>query len=499
MALDGPTAQSIEAWLACVEIPSFTLQLLLRERPSWREVPAVVVDEDKPLGYVVAVNSAAVKEGVRRGMRYATALSVVSTLQAGVVPHDAHAQGVADIIDTLQKFSPVVEHSAFDVKSFWVNMRGMERLYPDRSVWMRELRKALKEIRFFSTLAVGYSRFGTYIGAKLSKGVRVFSKPDQEERAVTGASIEHLPIDERSSARLHDLGVTTVGAFRELSSNQVRRKLGERAFQVHRFATSNDTLPLQAEEEVPTLCFEKRLQSPLFTQERLLPVLEELIETVLRHLVHRSWALSRLTITLTYEDGSTTDTEIRPAKATQERKTVMRLISLRLEALAISSGIVGVAVEPDWIVLDLAPGELFALHSSRNIDAGAKALALLRAELGEDAVCVARLSDAHFPEERFSWERLLELHPPHPPQPPQPPSPRAPLKIVRRILREPVLLTSIPSFRGGPYILTDGWWRQRAGGGPGRREYYYAEVGGDIAWIYHDVDADVWMIQGYVE
>jgi hypothetical protein len=71
-------------------------------------------------------------------------------------------------------------------------------------------------------------------------------------------------------------------------------------------------------------------------------------------------------------------------------------------------------------------------------------------------------------------------------------------KVVRRILREPVQLVKAPQFRAGPYILDQGWWRH-SGGGEHRREYYYAEVNGELLWVYHDVRADVWMIQGAVE
>ncbi|MFW5728101.1 MAG: Y-family DNA polymerase [Spirochaetota bacterium] len=487
-----------EAWLACVDIPSFTLQLLLREHPEWRRVPAVVVDADKPLGWVVAVNSSAAERGIRRGMRYATALSLVSTLQAGTVAPVARQEGVLSIISVLQRFSPAVEHASFDSQSFWVDIGGMERLFPDRAAWIKAVRAALKEIGFFATVAVGYGRFGTYIGAKLSKGVRVFSRREQEELAVVEAPIGLLPLDARSHARLEDLGVTTVGGFRAIAGNQVRRKLGEIAFHVHRFATTEDSVPLQPAEEISDLRFAKKLQTPLFTHEQLLHTVEELLDAALTHLEGHAATVRRLLLALRFEDDNFLETEVRPARPTRERKTLVRLLSLRLEGLSISAGIAEVILEPDWMVLELEAGELFSAHPSRNLEAGNKALAALRAELGEDAVCAAAVVDAHLPEERFIWRRFGALSAGAAATPPTAAAGRAP-KVVRRILREPVQPAGAPQFRAGPYILDQGWWRHSGGGGEHRREYYYAEMNGELLWIYRDVRAEVWMIQGVVE
>jgi hypothetical protein len=42
--------------LACVDLPAFPLQLLLRRHPEWASSPAAVVAEDKPQGLILWVN-----------------------------------------------------------------------------------------------------------------------------------------------------------------------------------------------------------------------------------------------------------------------------------------------------------------------------------------------------------------------------------------------------------------------------------------------------------
>src|SRR3989304_5548879 len=55
--------------LACVDLPAFPLQLLLKRRPEWAAQPVAVVAEDKPQGLVLWVNEKARQFGVRRAAR----------------------------------------------------------------------------------------------------------------------------------------------------------------------------------------------------------------------------------------------------------------------------------------------------------------------------------------------------------------------------------------------------------------------------------------------
>ena len=83
--------------MACVELPAFPLQLLLKRHPGWTGRPVAVVDRDKPQGVILQVNEEARAAGVRTGMRYSAGLSLAHTLHAGEVPPaDDRAGGRCD-------------------------------------------------------------------------------------------------------------------------------------------------------------------------------------------------------------------------------------------------------------------------------------------------------------------------------------------------------------------------------------------------------------------
>ena len=72
--------------LACIDLPAFPLQLLLRRRPEWKDRPVAVVDKDTAQGKLLWVNERARASRLLPGMRYAAALSLDGSLCAAEVP-----------------------------------------------------------------------------------------------------------------------------------------------------------------------------------------------------------------------------------------------------------------------------------------------------------------------------------------------------------------------------------------------------------------------------
>src|SRR5881394_517029 len=98
--------------LACLELPAFPLQLLLREHADWRGKPAAVLERDAPHGAVLWANEEARALGVLPGQRYAAALGLCAELRAGVIDATEIERSVAEIVEELQHFSPEVEPCA---------------------------------------------------------------------------------------------------------------------------------------------------------------------------------------------------------------------------------------------------------------------------------------------------------------------------------------------------------------------------------------------------
>ena len=532
-AVKGNAPQTV----ACVVLPAFPLQLLLRSRPELGEskTPVCVVDEDKPLGKVLWLNESARRAGILPGMRYAAALSLTSELRAGTVSDDEVKAGVELLLERLWDFSPDVDLEgvrdgrvrddrarwarafAEEPGVFWVNTGGLEVIFPDLKEWASDLRE---ELDFFATVVVGFSRFGTYAIAKSRAGYGVFKTPEDELRAAQQVKLARLHLAPRDRDVLLKLGVETVGELCALPPGGLRRRFGPEIHRLYRMGIGELDAPLHParRQRAPTKTV--HFDHAIKDSTRLLFVIKRELHPLLLSLAERDEALAVLDIEFhpeqRWQNGEAIApcafTEfITPAQATLDEKTVMDLVRLKLE---------GLKSKEAFARVDLVARGVRAAHEQvraftelltarggkqRDLRAADRALARLRAQFGDHSVGRLEVGEGHLPEarQRFVPSAHLAL----------PTRARArPCQLIRRVLSRPERLPDRPRhepdgwmLRGlrhgpvvrvsGPFIVAGGWWRREV-----HREYHYAETQrGAVLWVYYDQRRRSWFLHGVVE
>ncbi len=495
---------------ACVDVGSFPLQLLLRRHPDWHDRPAAVVSEDKPLGIVVSVNRSARAAGVRAGMRYAAALSLVAHLQAGTVGPEDVAAGVELIIDRLLSISPFVEGAGADTEShdaclqpgvFWLDVSGLQRHYRSPAALARTVQRRLVELRFNATVVIGYTRFGTYLLARDARGCLVVSDAAAERGAARQAPLERLPLEPETRDLLEKLDVTTVDAFLRLPYAEVLRRFGGEAAEIHRAVCSDLELPVQGDIPASPFLHRTRLSHTEIDAGRLQRQVEILLDALLDRLRKEDRAVEALHLWLLLEDGSHRHELIRPAAPTCERRPLVDLIELRLRALDLSAGVDELAVDAAHVPAHADQVTLFRTLKRRDPAAGAEALARIRAQFGNHTVVHAVLEDEHLPEAQFRWQPVVEIVLPRP-DTSRGQEPAAMSWLVRRVLQRPTEVPPPRSSAHGPFLISGGWWHVRGAGLPGgadRAYYFIRSPNGTLEWVYYDRLSGRWYLQGWVE
>lgn len=488
---------------ACVNLPELSLQALFRRRPQWREHPAAVVASNRPLARIEALNRPAATLGIRRGMRYATALSLASQLRADIVSQQDLAGARDEVRQILSDFSPHIEHCSFDPEIFWMDTRGLLPLFDSRREWADLIKARLAEHRFHANIAVGFTRFGTFAWAKRRKKVRVFETPEEEARAAVETPLSLLPFPPRILGLTENLGLRTVGEFTALPREDIRKRLGAEALAIYRFATDSENLPLQAEpiDEDPITSLSPL--APIRSTGMLEHAVFRLLADLLPRVTQRGESVRGLLITLEFE-GDTQHTErITPAHPSRRAETLQRLVHLRLENLTLSAAVIRIQLEADRVAVSFKQEELFVADGGRDLTDGEKALAAVRAELGNEAVAGARLFDEHRPEEQFAFEARTTLHPPaaggaQPHERADGTAAAAGPRLVRRIRRTPLSIPAPHEERpaDGPFAVSGQWWRSDET----NRSYYYLHLpDGRTLWIYFDGNSGSWIQQGSVD
>ena len=492
--------------LACVDVPAFPLQLLLRQHPDWKELPVAVVAEDRPQSLLLWVNERARRSRILPGQRYAQALSLSSNLRAGTVAQPAITKETLFLVERLRRYTPEIEPSIETPGTFWLNAQGLERLYTNLEDWVVAIRKDLAAANFFSTIVVGSTRFGTYAVAKSIRGAKVFKDAGEENAAARRVKLDRLSIEPSVRDALDKLGVRTVADFLRLPAKGLLKRFGIEAHRLYRLAAGDLWAPLQPHPAVEPLTRQFLLDAPDSDAERLLFLIKRMLDALLAELTSQGKALTELTLRLLLDRKGSCGERIRTAEPTVDSAQILGLIRLRLETLRLEAGVVSLNLTVCGTKVDAEQNLLFAQKPRRDLEAGSRAFARLRAEHGDGAVMRARLLEGHLPQASFRWEPMDEV------TRPEPRKTSHPRFLVRRIYQRPLLLPHRARqepdgwlLRGlehgpvtrfvGPYIFSGGWWS-----GGVHRDYYFVNMHrGEVLWVFYDRKRRRWFLEGRVE
>jgi protein ImuB len=505
--------------LACVNLPEFPLQLLLAKHPEWRRFPAAVVAHDKPQGEILWVSPEARAAGVLPGMRYAQGLSLAAGLRAAEVSMEEVQTEVEELANLLRRFSPDVEISEEEPGIFWVNAAGLLSLFPSLDVWARRIHAALTAAERRASVVVGFQHFSVYAIAKGSEGVLVPATVNEEKATLRCVPLKALAIDPHFRDTLAKLGIHTLGEFLHLPPSAMGCRFGNEAVRLHALACGEAHDPLVPVPPVEPVTIVITLETAEGNSIRLLFAIQEHLHGLLAKLAERGEALQELEVCFsleqweeradrTFPEGERTD-RIRPAEATLDEALIIDLLRLRLEGIPLRTSAKEIGLTAHGIPGNRQQIKLFMKAPRRDLGAANRALARIRAELGEQSVVRARLAEGHLPESRFAWESFSRL-------PKAQPNPEGKPTLIRRLYSQPSFLGIAPNhgsnshlIRGlhngqivhswGPYILSGEWW-QSPNRQDIRRHYYFLETeGGKILWAYYDSLKQQWFLQGQVE
>ena len=506
--------------LACVDVPSLPLQLVLRTHPAWVDHPVAVVEEDTPKGLVTWVNEPARKHGIVPGLKYGEALSLCGQLRASVVRDEQVAHAIAGLVEVFRVFSPHIEPKEDEAGVFWLDAHGLKRVYPSLDEWADTVQRAIRNAGWRGTVSVGFSRFGSYAVAK-SLGLdqtKSLISAREEQQLMARVALWQVGLQPQALAMLQKLGVRTVGQFLKLPGDGIRKRFGEQAHRLLMLASGQLQVPLQPTAEVVPCDARVDFDEPLLDVNQLVFVTKAMVRQLLDGLSSRQLAMQSLTVVLGIDRPKGEANQPMPfpiglSEPTLDEPRVMDLVRLTLTAaLTGLQPARGRFLGVRWVSLTgvgaAASQSQLALidRPRRDPAATARGLDKLRAAFGDQSVLQVVDGPGHLPESRLNLQKLSGA----------PPLPRASAlttaPLIRRMRFKAELLPPRPTrepdgwlVRGsvggpvkavhGPFVVKGGWWQ-----GEVQRHYFFLEMqGGEVLWCYFDGVRRRWMLQGTVE
>jgi protein ImuB len=492
---------------ACVDLPDLPLQILRRDRPELARHPLAVVTEDRPDAPLTHVDAKAARLRLSTGMRYGAARSLVPALRAGPVSEERVGRVVEELVVALQTFSPRVEPDEDRPGTFYVDPSGLGRIYGDPRTWAEAVHGYLKGRGFSAAVVIAHGRFPAFAIGRTVSGALVLADAKASKRRLAAVPLGALGISPRLRDDLHALSVRTVGDLVGLPAGELKSRFGEEAARLQAMAAGDAQLPIQPRAFDEPIEVSLEIDPPDQDHARLLFGIKGALHELLTNVRARALVLAALQLRLDLEDGHAREERIEPAAPTRDAMLLLDLARLRLADTSLPAAVERLTLTAETARADGDQLAMFRLGPRRDLAAGERALARVRAAFGQSSVVRPRLRDAHLPEARFAWEpvdrlRLSKLEADR--EEGAPP-------LVRRVLSRPRPLASRDAsdpdagpalVEGdevlrlfGPYRISGGWWVREV-----ERDYYYAETAsGELLWVYWDRPRRRWFLHGMVD
>ena len=519
--------------VVCVWIPAFRLAVARLTQPSV-DLDAPLILADKPeRGRVVDCTQTAAALGVRPGMTLVQAQAVANEARTVFDDPAADARVWADVLDTLDAASPLVEDDGMGCA--FLEMHGIAG---DPAGWIAAVRSALRVQGGWRTLrqaqlgarrrgdtgralgdnwdalgdvlpvrlGCGANRFVAYAAARCGDGVIC---EGDAAAFLASLSIELLEIDQGTCERLRLLGVTTLGGLATLPHGPFVRRFGAEAAAWHDRARGIDDRPLRPRPRALRVDRVLYGEGEASSEEQVLFALRTLVGWVVDDLCAAGKRAGRLMLSLECEDGETRELAVRVAQPTAVPATLFELLRARLEGVTLSAAVVGLRLAAEELAGGGVTLSLFAA-SDPDPDAIGVVLARLDAALGDGAALRARIIEGPRIERRFVLEpftlETLATRGPQPDPAPLPATATLQLRIVEPRPLEVRVLDGAPRLVGtplqqvvelaGPWRIEERWWGPATGEGIplARDEYDVCLDDGALLRIAREGEA--WSVRG---
>jgi protein ImuB len=352
-----PTANSgFPMPFACIFVPDFSLQAILRAEPSLRSQAVAVLEGKPPLEKILVANEHARTAGVLPGM---TKLQIEGSTEIALRDRSEFQESATHqaLLDCAQAFSPQIEDSARD--TILLDLSGLDKLFGTLPKIAHDIFRRAHEMGLEVNVAVAGTLTSAVLAANGFVGVTVIPEGRAAE-VLGGLPIEVLfaanaavegPLNskqlyssvppcfrgEEILETFHSWGIRKFRDLAALPENALSERLGQRGLELQRKACGKSERML-----VPCdspLVFEEaiELDFPLVLLEPLAFLLNQMLEQLCMRLQSRSLAAQEIHLRLTLENGrqdseSTFQRIIHLPVPLLSAKTFLKLLQLDLKA-----------------------------------------------------------------------------------------------------------------------------------------------------------------------
>ncbi len=327
---------------ACIFIPDFPVQAIIRFEPELRARPVAVLTGRPPLEKVLALNERARQTGVEVGATKSL-LEAWGNLVLRARSESQEAAAHAALLDCAQSFSPEVEDTA--PGTVLLNLAGLEPLFGPLPKIARDLARRVSQMGLEANIAVAANPDAALLAARGFPGVTLIPEGCEAERlgdlpveVLLESFSSSFSFDVEQAARWVETfdrwGIRKLRALAALPEVPVSERLGQQGIRLQKLARGAALRNLHVLE--PRLIFAEsvELEYPIVLLEPLAFLLNRMLEQVCARLRARALAVQVLHLNLELAAAQPNDREsfTRTFTRTQKFTRTLRLPTPLLDA-----------------------------------------------------------------------------------------------------------------------------------------------------------------------
>ena len=320
-----------EATVLHADLDAFYASVEQRDAPALRGRPVIVGG-----GVVLAASYEAKARGVRTAMGGRQARELCP--DAVVVPPrmEAYTAASRDVFAIFRDTTPLVEGLSID--EAFLEVGGLRRIAGTPEQIAVRLRERVKtEVGLAISVGVARTKFLAKVASAVSKpdGLLIV-EPEREEAFLLPLPVERLwGVGAVTAAKLHGLGIHTVGELAELEAATAERLLGRAAgAHLHALARLRDPRPVDTTKRRGSIGSQRALGNRPRTADELEVILTQIVDRLARRLRDRDRVCRTVVLRLRFGDYAKA-TRSRSLRTATDRTAILLLVAQGLLSAAL--------------------------------------------------------------------------------------------------------------------------------------------------------------------
>jgi protein ImuB len=317
---------------ACIHIPDFPAQAIIRSEPALRACPVAVLSGRPPLQKVMAINERARQLGVDTGATKSQ-LEAWENLVLRARSESQEASAHAALLDCAQSFSPEVEDTA--PGTALLNLDGLAPLLGPLPKIARDMAQRVMQMGLEANIALASNPDAALLAARGFPAVTLISHGHEAERLgdlPVDILLECFSSDAEQAARWVETfdrwGIRKLRALAALPQVPLIERLGQQGLRLQKLARGAASRSLRLLEPPQIFAESVELEYPIVLLEPLAFLLNRMLEQICARLNARALALQELRLDL--ELAATQPDDYESCTATRERERDVDRLSPRI-------------------------------------------------------------------------------------------------------------------------------------------------------------------------